>query len=176
MEIEIKDFLSRGKCPQCGDLMTFDFSKKEFRCSSCGYIATLSSYVTKGSMATSGSGEPAAFTIEGSFTQETFRMIIPEHTHEEISKLERELAEIKRSIIIGNQTEIRLQEEICTWLNEKIGLERKYAGQYVAITYDGEILASALDELGLLEQLHKPNYANKKFFICSVPPAPKGQI
>ena len=47
-------------------------------------------------------------------------------------------------------------------------LERDYKNFFVAITYDGKILASDNDNVGLLEKLNKVNYPRSQIFIRKV--------
>ena len=47
-------------------------------------------------------------------------------------------------------------------------LEREYNGKFVAITYDGKILASSNDNVDLLIKLKDINYPSSKIFISKV--------
>ena len=61
---------------------------------------------------------------------------------------------------------LELQDKIYENLKEL--LERDYKNAFVAITYDGKILASHKDNVGLLEKLRELNYPNSQIFIRKV--------
>ena len=59
-----------------------------------------------------------------------------------------------------------LQDKI--YENLRDVLERDYKNAFVAISYDGKILASNVDNVGLLERLRELNYPHSQIFIRKV--------
>ncbi len=61
---------------------------------------------------------------------------------------------------------LELQDKIYENLREF--LERDYKNAFVALTYDGKIVASDDNNVGLLEKLKELNYPSSQIFICKV--------
>jgi hypothetical protein len=59
-----------------------------------------------------------------------------------------------------------LQDEIYRNLRES--LERDYKNAFVALTYDGKIVAHDDNNVGLLEKLKELNYSESQIFIRKV--------
>ncbi|MBU4373870.1 MAG: hypothetical protein KJ714_05395, partial [Euryarchaeota archaeon] len=83
-----------------------------------------------------------------------------------------EITEIKKTIeSIKSSKELKtgsldLQDKIYKSLYDV--LERDYKDIFVAITYDGKILASDENNVGLLNKLKKLNYPSSQIFIRKV--------
>jgi len=82
----------------------------------------------------------------------------------ELSEIKKEFEAIKSSTEF--KTSLNLQDQIYKSLYEI--LERDYKDAFVAITYDGKILASHENNIGLLNKLKKLNYPSSQIFIRKV--------
>ena len=83
----------------------------------------------------------------------------------EVSELKKLIESLKSRSEAGNRS-LELQDKVYENLREL--LERDYKNAFVAITYDGKILASNEDNVGLLEKLRELNYPSSQIFICKV--------
>ncbi len=88
-----------------------------------------------------------------------------------IAKLEERLEELEKASdatkkLSIEQHKMQLQDMICKKLREL--LEREYKGKYVAITYDGRIVAFADTDIQLLQELEKIDYPADQIFLHKV--------
>ncbi|CAG0941193.1 hypothetical protein BROC_01331 [Candidatus Brocadiaceae bacterium] len=91
---------------------------------------------------------------------------------ENLNAINYEVVELKRYIKSSksqSETENRsleLQDKI--YENLRKFLERDYKNAFVALTYDGKIMASDDNNVGLLEKLKELNYPSSQIFIRKV--------
>jgi len=88
-----------------------------------------------------------------------------------IAKLEERLEELEKAsntpkTLSTEQHKMQLQDTICEKLSEL--LETEYKGKYVALTYDGRIVASSDTDIQLLQELEKIDYPADQIFLHKV--------
>lgn len=83
----------------------------------------------------------------------------------DVLELKKNIESLKSQSEAGNRS-LEFQDKVYENLREL--LERDYKNTFVAITYDGKILASSEDNVGLLEKLRELNYPSSQIFIRKV--------
>jgi len=88
-----------------------------------------------------------------------------------IARLEERLEELEKAsgsikTVSMEQHKMQLQDIVCEKLRGL--LETEYKGKYVALTYDGRIIASAETDVQLLQELEKIDYPVDQIFLHKV--------
>jgi len=94
-----------------------------------------------------------------------------EQFDQRLTNIENEFEELKMMIEAGGmklseERKLKVQKDICKRLSDL--LTKNFMNKYVAITYDGQIVASAETDIELLKKLREITYPSDQIFLHKV--------